>query len=261
MIFCSLYSGSSGNSTFISSLNSKILIDAGLSGKHIENALKAINEDPSSIDGIFVTHEHIDHIKAVGVLSRRYDIPIYASEGTWKSMKRSLGKVKDENIKVICKNSIEVKDMEICPFDLPHDASEPFGYSVKSMGKVVTVATDIGYITQEMEERLKESDIILLESNHDVELLKMGPYPYTLKRRILSKHGHLSNEDCGKGIIGIYKGKPIKVILGHLSSTNNFPELAIKTVVDIVEESKIMNNKDIFISLADRHNPSAYTTI
>ncbi|NFA61157.1 MBL fold metallo-hydrolase [Clostridium sporogenes] len=258
MIFCSLYSGSSGNSIFISSEKSKILIDAGLSGKSIELALSRIRESPSSIDGIFVTHEHIDHIKGVGVLSRKYDIPIYANHQTWNTMEKNIGKIKEHNIKILDKKSVVLNDMEINPFDISHDAACPFGYTVCSKNKKASIATDLGFFSKDIKNILEDCDVILLESNHDTEMLKFGPYPYTLKRRILSNVGHLSNEDCGRAIINITNSKYKNIILGHLSKTNNFPELAYQTVLNALNSSDIRVGKELSLSVAKRDTPSNY---
>ncbi|WP_010232908.1 MBL fold metallo-hydrolase [Clostridium arbusti] len=258
MKFCSLYSGSSGNSIFVASENAKILIDVGLPGKHIEKALTEIGENPKEIDGIFVTHEHIDHVKGVGVLSRKYDIPVYANEPTWNSMLKSVGKIKEHNIKIMDKNSICIKDLDVVSYDIPHDAVKPTGYSVICKSKKVCVATDLGYFSEEVKGQLVDADVILLESNHDVEMLKFGPYPYNLKRRILSNIGHLSNEDCGKAIMDIMSYKKKNIILGHLSKTNNYPELAFKTVVNVLNDGGIQMEKDISVTMARRDSPSGY---
>lgn len=260
MIFCSLYSGSSGNSIFVASEGAKILIDAGLPGKKIDEALKEIGQNPSELDGIFITHEHSDHIKGVGVLSRKYDIPIYANEATWNAMDTSIGKIKECNIRVLDKRSaISVNDMEVKCFNIPHDAVGPMGYTLNSNGKSVSVATDLGTFTQEIKDSIKDSEVILLECNHDVQMLKFGPYPYPLKRRILSEIGHLSNEDCGKAVVDILSsGEPKQIILGHLSNTNNHPDLAFQTVLNVLNDNNIVLGKDVTVTLADRHRPSSY---
>lgn len=258
MIFCSLYSGSSGNSTFIASDNTKILIDAGLSGKYIEKALLDIDQNPNSIDGIFITHEHSDHTKGVGIISRKYDIPIYANELTWKAMEKTLGKLKEHNIKVIDSSNIVLKDLEIDSFSISHDASCPVGYAVSSKGKKACVATDMGYFSESVKEKISDADVVLLESNHDIEMLKFGPYPYTLKRRILSDIGHLSNVACGNAIVDITNNNKKHILLGHLSKTNNYPELAYKTVTNIIEENGIQLDRDIYISMAKRDMPSGH---
>lgn len=263
MIFCSLYSGSSGNSMFVATEKAKILIDAGLPGKKIDMALQEINENPSDIRGIFVTHEHSDHIKGIGVISRKYDIPIYANCETWSTMESSLGKIKEHNIKVIDKRSItQIEDMNIKAFNIPHDAVAPMGYTISDEKKSISVATDFGTFTKEIYDNIKESEVILLESNHDVNMLKVGPYPYTLKRRILSEIGHLSNDDCGSAIVNLVKHKlNRKIILGHLSNTNNQPDLAYQTVLNVIRENGIKENEDIILTMANRHSPSSYISI
>ena len=160
MKFCSLYSGSSGNSIFVGSEKAKILIDAGLPGKKIDEALKYIGQNPSDIDGIFITHEHIDHIKGVGVLSRKYDIPIYAPHDTWVAMESTIGKIKEHNIKVMDRRSVvSIKDMDIKSFIIPHDAAAPVGYTINLDGKMASVATDFGTFTREIEDSIKDSEV------------------------------------------------------------------------------------------------------
>lgn len=258
MKFCSLYSGSSGNSIFIASDNAKVLIDAGLAGKKIDDALKHIGEESSSIDGIFITHEHIDHIKGVGVLSRKYDIPIYANDNTWAVMEKNIGKIKEHNIRIMDRrSSITINDLEIRSFNIPHDAIAPVGYTVSYAGKNASVVTDFGVFTEEIRDNIIDSDIILLESNHDVNMLRMGPYPYKLKLRVLGENGHLSNEDCGSAIVSLLKNdKKKQIVLGHLSGTNNHPDLAYQTVVDVLSANGIRPGDDVILQLASRHNPS-----
>lgn len=257
MIFSSLFSGSSGNSIFVASENAKVLIDAGMPGKSIEGALEAIGEKAETLDAVFVTHEHSDHIKGVGVISRKYNIPIYANELTWKSMHKLIGNIKEHNIKFM-NAGVSIKDMDIGNFDIPHDASAPCGYFIVSNGKKVCIATDLGYFSEDVKNNIIDADVVLLESNHDVEMLKFGPYPYVLKRRILSDVGHLSNEACGKAIIDILGNKEKRVVLGHLSKTNNYPELALATVTNILNDNKVALGKEIILSMADRSKPSSY---
>jgi phosphoribosyl 1,2-cyclic phosphodiesterase len=258
MIFCPLYSGSSGNSIFASSGNAKVLIDVGLPGKHIENALEHIRQNPEEIDAIFVTHEHIDHIKGVGVLSRKYDIPVYANSPTWAAMSKALGKIKDKNIKIIENNHVNIKDMDVLRYDISHDAAAPSGYSLSHKNKKACIATDLGIFSENIKTFLEDADVVLLESNHDVQMLKFGPYPYNLKRRILSNVGHLSNDDCGKAVVNITNSKFKNIILGHLSKTNNYPELAYQTVVNIINAAGIRLDKDLRLTMAKRDMPSNY---
>jgi len=258
MIFCCLYSGSSGNSIFVSTGKSKVLIDAGMPGKSIEKALNEIGESCENLDGIFVTHEHSDHTKGVGIISRKYNIPIFANHPTWEAMENSLGNIKDENIKIMNNSGVSINDMHILSYAIPHDAIAPCGYALFHNNKKICIATDLGYFSDTVKEHLKDADVILLESNHDVEMLKFGPYPYSLKKRILSDIGHLSNESCGRAIVELTNQKPKTIILGHLSKTNNFPELAYKTVVNILEENNIELNKDVTLNMAKRDMPSNF---
>jgi phosphoribosyl 1,2-cyclic phosphodiesterase len=253
MEFCSIYSGSSGNCLYIATNNTKILIDAGLTGKKIQEGLKSIDVNPSDINAMVITHEHDDHIKSAGILSRRFNIPIYANTKTWEAMSATLGKISEENIKVFeGYDAFLIGDILVKPFAIPHDAASPCGYSFMNGGAKISVATDIGYVTDEIKSNIIDSDLILLEANHDVEMLKIGPYPYPLKRRVLSNLGHLSNEDAGLALVEILNGKTKKVILGHLSNTNNYPELALRTVISVLQMNGIIDGEHIEIDIAQR---------
>jgi len=262
MIFCSLYSGSSGNSIFVGSEQTKILVDAGLTGKSIISALENIGEDPRELNGILITHEHSDHVKGAGIMSRKFDIPIYANEKTWIAMERCLGNIKSHNIRLV-EQDFTIRDMEITSFRVPHDAVACRGYTIAHGGKKISIATDIGVFTEEIRRNIIESDLVLLESNHDIEMLKFGPYPYDLKRRVLSEVGHLSNIDAGKAALEILKQGSKKIVLGHLSGTNNIPELAFKTVENIFLEEKLSIGQglDVDLALASRIRPSSYTEV
>jgi len=254
---CVIGSGSSGNSTFVEAGDCKLLIDAGFSGVRISGALEEIDVDPSKIHGILITHEHTDHVRGAGILSRRYGIPIYASKQTWEAMESSIGEVKEENKKTFDKdNKFKIKGLEIEPFDIPHDAVEPVGYSIYHKDKKLAFATDIGHINEELIYNLLGSDLVLLESNHDVEMLKIGPYPWFLKRRILSKHGHLSNEDAGEVVAQLAMNDTKHILLGHLSAENNFPELAYETVASILQEKGIYIDKDVKLDIVQRDERS-----
>lgn len=251
MKFCPLYSGSSGNSIFFGEGEDRILIDAGLPGKRIDSAMKEINEDTANIKGIFITHEHSDHIKGAGVLSRKYDIPIYANELTWKAMYGKIGKIRDENV-VVISDSVKIGNILIEPFDTSHDSAHSCGYIIHGEKDKVAIVTDLGTIGEDIFCKIRECSIILLECNHDVEMLKFGPYPYVLKKRILSDFGHLSNEACGEAILNILNGSKKTVYLGHLSKTNNHPDLAYKTVENILVGSGIKIGEDIDLIMTNR---------
>ncbi len=255
--FCSLASGSSGNCQYIETDKVKLLVDAGLSGKKIQESLISIEVDPSTINGILVTHEHKDHIHGIGILSRRFNIPIYANEKTWISMESQIGEVKEENkITFNTDKTFEINDLNIHPFMISHDAIEPVGYSFYYKDIKISLVTDTGCVSEEVKENIKNSHLLLIESNHDVEMLKVGKYPWYLKRRILGEHGHLSNDDAGKLLAEVLCGKNECILLGHLSKENNFPELAYQTVANILTEKGINVTKDISLDLTYRDRPS-----
>lgn len=254
--FATIASGSSGNSVFIGTEHTKILIDAGLSGKKVQAGLESIGVSGKELDGIFVTHEHIDHVQGVGILSRRFDIPVYATMGTWNAMPSSVGEIKEKNKKVVYSNeNCVVNDLCISPYSIPHDAVEPVGYSVLTEKFKVSVATDIGHVTETIMENIKDCDLLLLESNHDIDMLKNGDYPYPLKKRILGENGHLSNETAGKLLAWVIcqNSKLRNVFLGHLSKENNTPATAYETVSGILEQYDIQAGKEFNLYMAARY--------
>jgi len=260
--FCSLFSGSSGNSLYIEANGTKILIDAGLSGKRIIHALNSIGEQPSEISAVLVTHEHSDHIRGVGILSRKFNIPVYANEKTWDAMGTQIGPINADNMRCFTTGKeFEIGNLCIKPFPIPHDASEPVGFNFFAENKKVTTATDIGHITKEVLESLIGSDLVLLESNHDIEMLKVGPYPWPLKRRILGDRGHLSNEMAGKVAVHMAQRGTRKFLLGHLSKENNFPELAYQTVYNALSEQKIKVGSDVTLEVAMRDYTGSVITL
>jgi phosphoribosyl 1,2-cyclic phosphodiesterase len=251
--FCSLFSGSSGNSVFIRSGDTRVLIDAGLSAKRIIEALVSIGEKPSELSAVLVTHEHSDHIRGVGILSRKYNIPIFANMNTWQAMEQFIGPVNASN-KMYFNTGLEflLGDIAVKPFPIPHDASEPVGYSFYAEGKKITLATDIGHINLELLGCLEDSDLLMLESNHDVEMLRIGPYPWHLKKRIAGDRGHLSNEMAGKVIAYMAEKGTRRFLLGHLSKENNFPELAYQTVCNALYEKRIEIGGDMLLEVVLR---------
>ena len=259
--FYSLYSGSSGNCLLVQTSNTKILIDAGESGKKISSALSSLDIEPSSIDAILVTHEHSDHIKGLGIFSKKYDIPVFANSKTWDCIVKQTDKIDEKNInKFTIEENFEIGDLKIHPFKIPHDAANPCGFNIVHNNKKLSIATDIGHITSNIAHKLEDSSFVLLESNYDPEILKCSSYPYLLKQRIAGPNGHLPNLEAAKTISFLMNSGLKEVMLGHLSKENNFPELAYKTVVNEL----IDNQKDcskIKISVASRSNPSPIVKI
>jgi phosphoribosyl 1,2-cyclic phosphodiesterase len=251
--FCSLFSGSSGNALFFSGGKTRLLIDAGLSGKRIVEALCSIGVEPSSLSAILVSHEHIDHVKGAGVISRRFGIPIYANEAAWNAMETEIGPV--EASKRICFSTGEafhIGDVCVNTFSIPHDAKDPVGFNLYAEGKKVTVATDMGHVHEGLLKSFEDSDLLLLESNHDLEMLRTGPYPWYLKKRIAGDNGHLSNDAAGKVVAYMANKGTTRFLLGHLSRENNFPELAYQTVCNALEENRIRIGKDVLLDIALR---------
>ena len=253
--FCSLYSGSSGNSLFVETPNTKILIDAGVSCKKIETALNDININPSSLDGILVTHEHIDHVQALGTLSKKYDLPVFVNQETLDAMPKQRDKISDKNIKLFKVNdNFEIGDLKIHSFSIPHDAANPCGFSLYKDDKKISIATDIGHMTNSILKNLEESLFVLLEANYDPEILSCTSYPFSLKSRIAGPTGHLSNEIAGKTISYLLQSGLKNAMLGHLSKESNFPELAYQTVVDELISNN--NENKLSLSVASRDNHS-----
>ncbi|MBO5413509.1 MAG: MBL fold metallo-hydrolase, partial [Clostridia bacterium] len=251
--FCSLYSGSSGNCSFVQTNNTKILIDAGESAKKIVEALTSINVDPSTIDAILVTHEHSDHVKGLGIFSKKFQIPVYANLETWNAMPKQKEKIEEDKIRTFSFDKFNIKDIEIKPFSIPHDAANPCGFNLYHENKKMSIATDIGHMNKEIINHLTNSSFMLLEANYEPEILKCSSYPYLLKERIKGPNGHLSNSDAGKTISYLVNHGLNNVMLGHLSKENNFPELAYKTVVEELIENHLEENS-LHLSVAERYN-------
>ena len=253
--FCSLYSGSSGNSLFVETDNTKILVDAGVSCKKIETALNDINIDPKSLDGILVTHEHIDHVQSLGSFSKKFDLPVFVNQETLDNMPKQKDKIADKNIKLFKVNDkFEIGDLIIKPFSIPHDAVNPCGFNIYNNNNKISIATDIGHMTNSILKNLEESLFVMLEANYDPEVLKCSPYPFSLKSRIAGPTGHLSNEIAGKTISYLIQSGLKTAMLGHLSKESNFPELAYQTVIDELISS---NNQDrLILNVASRDTHS-----
>lgn len=253
--FCSLYSGSSGNSLLVETENTKLLIDAGVSSKKIETALTNLNIDPSSINGILITHEHSDHVQGLGTFAKKYDLPVFINPKTLDAIPKQKEKISEKNIKKFkIEENFEIGDMQIKPFSIPHDAANPCGFNIFKDNKKISIATDIGHMTNGILKNLEDSIFVLLESNYDPEVLKFSKYPYPLKSRIAGPNGHLSNELAGKTISHLLGSGLQQAMLGHLSKESNFPELAYKTVVDEIISSNY-NENALRLSVASRDTP------
>lgn len=260
MRLCSIASGSSGNCIYVGSETTHLLVDVGISGKKTESGLNSLGITPKDLDGIFITHEHADHIAGLGVLARKYGIPIYGTGGTIQAIKNaaSVGMIDNELfVEVKADKKLTVKDITINPMKISHDAAEPVAYRLGYGTKKVAVCTDLGVFNDYTVECLRGMDALLIEANHDVNMLQVGPYPYYLKQRILGERGHLSNENSGRLLSRILHDKLNNIILGHLSKDNNLPELAYETVrMEITFGDNPYKAEDFKIQVAKRNEVS-----
>lgn len=254
--FSSLYSGSTGNSLFVESDECKILVDAGTSAKSIINALSYLNKSIEDIDAILVTHEHIDHVRSLGTLSKSYNIPVYANKETFDAMPKQVEKIHCSNIKFFNSNEqFEIKDLKINPFQIPHDAANPCAFNIIKDKKKISIATDLGHMNLDILNNIEGSSFLLLEANYDPDILKSSRYPYNVKLRISGNKGHLPNNMSGKTIAYLLPSGLEQVVLGHLSKENNFPELAYKTIIEELMK-KDFDENSIKISVASRTEPT-----
>jgi len=265
MRLCSITSGSSGNCIYVGSEATHLLIDAGISGKRTENGLNSLGIKGDELDGILITHEHADHICGLGVMARKYGIPIYATPGTIKAIQEcsSVGQIDNSLFHEIrADKKLTIKDLIINPMRISHDAAEPVAYRILYGSRKVGICTDLGVFNDYTIECLKGMDALLLEANHDVNMLQVGPYPYPLKQRILGDKGHLSNENSGKLLSSILHDKLQTIILGHLSKENNLPELAYEAVrMEITFGDNPYTANDFRMQVAERMDVSPVISI
>ena len=257
LTFSVLASGSTGNAFYIGTEKEKVLVDAGLSGKQIERLFSEVNLDPKDLTRILVTHEHSDHIKGLGIFARRYDLPIYANEKTWNAMESSLGKLKLDQKFVFRTEEIKTfSDLDVESFGVSHDAAEPMFYSFHHEGKKVSLVTDLGYVSERIKKTVEDADAYIFEANHDVSMLRMGRYPWSVKRRILGDSGHVSNEDCALALTDIIGNNTKRIYLAHLSKDNNMKELARMSVENYLTEQGFALGNGLEIHDTDPQTPT-----
>ncbi len=257
---CQLFSGSTGNSTYIGCGAGGILVDAGVSCKRLVAALDDIGVDPKSLQGIFLTHEHTDHIQGVRVFASRYGIPVFGSQGTMCALEEQGLLTDGYDAYILDLPTLSVGDFEITSFPTSHDTPESLGYRVTLPdGNVVSVCTDLGFVSERVREGIIGSNAIVMESNHDVDMLKTGPYPFYLKERVLSRRGHLSNADCAAELPNLVKQGTTRFILAHLSRENNLPVLAQRTALAALKAQGMEENKDFLLQVAPVCSPATFT--
>jgi phosphoribosyl 1,2-cyclic phosphodiesterase len=265
MTFCSLTSGSNGNATYIATNTTRVLVDAGVPGRTISNKLAQIDVLPETIDAILITHEHSDHITGAGVLSRKYHIPIYANEATWqtKAMRRLVGEVPASLRRVFDTDTeFYIGDLGVLPILIPHDTVEPVAFRIYAGNRSVAVATDMGRVPKKVVRALSGTDLILLESNHDPDMLIHNTrYPDYLKKRILGTKGHLSNLTCAETLAALFETGVNRALLGHLSADNNTPELALQTVTQELSQKGLKPGVDIHLDMTWRDRVGGIYTL
>lgn len=256
--YCSLASGSCGNSHYIKTEDWNILVDVGMTAKYIKEALHQIGESMSQIDAVFITHEHSDHIRGLAVLARQFDFTIFIDQKIYDYLAPSLAHVPIERFCFIKEGRLDLNNLTVNIFSVSHDATHTYGFTFEQADKKIGITTDIGYISDLARHHLADCDFLVLESNHDEHLVEVGRYPYILKKRILGDAGHLSNRSAGEFIAQIYlANRRLKYcVLAHLSQENNYPELAYMSVQNILSNHSIEIGKDLMIAVAQRRQIS-----
>ncbi|MFB9326622.1 MBL fold metallo-hydrolase [Paenibacillus aurantiacus] len=247
MRFTVLSSGSTGNATIVQSDEAAVLVDVGMSVKKMEELMRERGIAGHHLDAILVTHEHSDHIKGLGAFARKFDLPIFANEATWAALERHVGKIAPEKRVVMqTGETLTFGDLRTTSYAISHDAAEPVGYVFEDEDVKLSLATDLGYVSDKVRKMIEDSDVLVLESNHDVDMLRMGHYPWSTKRRILSDVGHLSNEAAGEALCYLMTDRTKRVYLAHLSLDHNLMDLAKLTVNNVLEGNGHFFRKDEF---------------
>ena len=249
MHYSVLGSGSKGNAIYIESGQTAIMIDAGFSGKELEKRLAVHERELAKLDALFLTHEHSDHIRGAGVISRRCSLPVFANEGTFTGSEKTVGKL-HKRIEFETGTRTVVKDLEVRSFRVSHDALDPVGYLVSDGKYSIACCTDTGKVTQLIASRLTGCDALILEFNHDLTMLKNGPYPFALQQRVRSNQGHLANDDAAAFLKDVIHDKVQQVVLAHLSEANNSAEIALQSAAAVLPKQL-----HSLLSVASQHHP------
>ncbi|KQL21716.1 MBL fold metallo-hydrolase [Cytobacillus solani] len=260
--FSVLASGSTGNAIYVETEDHSFLVDAGLSGKQMEALFQKIDRDMGKLSGILVTHEHSDHIKGVGIVARKYKLPVYANEKTWQAMDGLIGQVPVEQKFVFNMETVKTfGSLDVESFGVSHDAADPMFYVFHHGQKKVVIITDTGYVSDRMKGLISNADAYVFESNHDVQMLRMGRYPWSIKRRILSDVGHVSNEDAAIAMSEVAGDRTKRIYLAHLSQDNNMKDLARMAVAQTLEGRGIRVGEQFDLFDTDPKIPTALTAV
>lgn len=262
MRFSVLASGSTGNAMYVETASQRLLIDAGLTGKKLDELFQKIDRNPKDIDALLVTHEHSDHIKGVGVFARKHQVPIYANAKTWKAMEKQLGQLSlDQKFEFGLETVKQFGDIEVESFGVSHDAAEPMFFVFRHEGKKLVLATDMGYVSERIKKTVAGADTYVFESNHDMNMLRVGRYPWNVKRRILSDLGHVSNEDAAMALTDVVEDKQASIYLAHLSLDNNMKELAHMTVKQVLEQEGHKVGETLRLYDTDPYQPTPLSIV
>ncbi|WP_042478431.1 MBL fold metallo-hydrolase [Bacillus ndiopicus] len=262
MRFSILASGSTGNAVYVENDEHAFLVDVGLSGKKMEQLFAKIDRDMKKLSGILVTHEHSDHIKGLGVVARKYNVPIYANEKTWSAMDTHIGNIPvDLRFQFDMETVKSFGSLDIQSFAVSHDAIDPMFYVFHEEGRKLAVITDTGYISDRMKGHIRGADAFVFESNHDIGMLQMGRYPWSIKRRILSDVGHVSNEDAAVAMSEVVFEKPTQIYLSHLSKDNNMKDLARMSVSQTLQTCGIVTGEFVHLHDTDAEEPTKLVTV
>ncbi|WP_342558224.1 MBL fold metallo-hydrolase [Metasolibacillus sp. FSL K6-0083] len=262
MRFSVLASGSTGNAIYVENDEHAFLVDVGLSGKKMEQLFAKIDRDMKKLSGILVTHEHSDHIKGLGVVARKYNVPIYANEKTWAAMDMSIGNIPtDLRFQFDMETMKSFGTLDIQSFAVSHDAADPMFYVFHEEGRKLAVMTDTGYVSDRMKGYIRGADAFVFESNHDIGMLQMGRYPWSIKRRILSDVGHVSNEDAAVAMSEVVFEKPTQIYLSHLSKDNNMKDLARMSVSQTLQSCGIITGEFVHLHDTDAEEPTKLVTV
>jgi phosphoribosyl 1,2-cyclic phosphodiesterase len=229
----------------------RLLVDGGLSARELERRLLSIGASPKELNGIVVTHEHVDHVRGVGTLSRRYNLPVYLNKQTHQHLPDSVGRL-DQKEEFVTGRSFSIEDLTIHPFAISHDGVDPVGFTLANGSVKIGVCTDLGAATKLVYRHLEHCSVLILEANHDMEMLKNGPYPWPVKQRIKSRVGHLSNEQSVDVLSRVFSENLQEVVLAHMSETNNSAKMVLNTFHGMLEQNK---RERLTITLAFQHQP------
>ncbi len=249
-----LASGSRGNTAIVESSSARILVDAGISCRETFKRMKSLGRDPHSISAVLITHEHSDHVYGLATLAKKLNVPVFMTGATHQAWARSLrndsGQMPEiAKLEIFCAGrSFQIADITVTPFTIPHDAADPVGFTFRVEGSKIAIATDLGYIPASVRDHLLGCDVLVMESNHDLEMLRAGSYPWSVKQRVMSRVGHLSNESLAEFFAQDYDGGASYILLAHLSEQNNHPEIARQAAEKALGPQRTLLNNRVMLA-------------